>query len=134
MNCRNTIKLKNKENYGYVYKIIDFDYAFKVKYSDKIGGRKVFAERKVFDQTREILRYWLRLKELWIDEGSIIQYIFRGILRVNEKMYHRILSIKKSFQEEDDKVDRLLKYFEEFMLISHKYQFELILKENFGKK
>lgn len=49
-------------------------------------------------------------------------------------MYHRILSIKKSFQEEDQKINLLLKHFEEFMLISHKYQFELILKENFEKK
>ena len=127
---RNTIQLKCGDGKGqFIYKIIDFDYAFKVREG------KQERHLSLLSHTKKLLQFWLSSRgDLRI---GLFQYIFRHhriIFKSSDQDSTKIRKLevemeKSSKHSDDEKVEFLLNQLQRYMLVAHRYQVEKLIQE-----
>ena len=90
---RNTIQVKDEHN-SEVFKIIDFDYAFKV-------NNKGDPKENSLQKTKDLVKFWLNEKGL---DLKMLKYFFRYYENMDIFFDSKLLSIKNSSLQEGEKI------------------------------
>ena len=106
--------LQFKKNNRREFRIIGFDWAFKI--NDSIS-------RQPFEQTRKMIRSWLRYNENCQLEYLLLFNIFNGIRQEPDRM-KEVFEIKRRANcSEEEKIRKVIQHLERYMFYSHKKQF-----------